>query len=158
MAAAALQASLVARLLEEPEIAATPEMALDRLEQALAPSAFIAGTLAMLRTATTNNADIATTFGTSPLAGESVPAAIAVFLRNSHDFPAAVTAAAALGGDVDSICALVGCLAGAAHGYTNIPAPWVDAIGRESPSPSELLDLADSVFALPPTSFKAPSG
>lgn len=158
MAAAVLQASLVAVLLEEPEIAATPETTLDRLEQELAPNVSVERTLATLRIATTTEADVAATFGTSPLASESVPAAIAVFLRNSHDFPGAVRAAAALGGDVDSICALVGCLAGAAHGYDKIPVPWIEAIARESPRPAELLRLADSVFDLPPSSFAAPNG
>ena len=139
--AALLQAHLVALVLEDPEVSSL----LDRLERRLRPSPFLQTVLPKLREGAS---DIAATFGTSPLAAESVPAAVAVFLRHPGSFEGAVVAAAGLGGDVDSICALVGCLAGAAHGEEALPKPWLDAIARESPGPGALVDLADAVLDL----------
>lgn len=91
--------------------------------------------------------------GPSTLAGDSVLAAHAVFLRSHATFRDAIVSAARLGGDVDSICAMVGCLAGALHGLAAIPAPWREAIAAESPSPAALSELADAVFDLPPARF-----
>ncbi len=92
--------------------------------------------------------DIASAHGTSTFARESVPAAHAAFLRSHATFRQAVTAAASLGGDVDSICCIVGCLAGALHGLTGIPPTWLAAMKHESPSVDELCFLADGLMRL----------
>jgi ADP-ribosylglycohydrolase len=101
----------------------------------------------------TPDIDVARACGTSCLARESVPAALAVFLRSRTTFSDAVTAAARLGGDTDSICALVGCLAGALHGFAGIPSAWINAVAHETPSTNALCHLADRVCELPPVSF-----
>lgn len=92
--------------------------------------------------------DMASAHGTSTFARESVPAAHAAFLRSHATFRDAVTAAASLGGDVDSICCMVGCLAGALHGLSGIPPTWLHAIKHESPSVDELCLLADGLLNL----------
>ncbi|HVJ19971.1 MAG TPA: ADP-ribosylglycohydrolase family protein, partial [Polyangiaceae bacterium] len=98
---------------------------------------------------------LSSTGGPSALACESVVAAHVSFLRTHDSFESAVVAAASLGGDVDSICALVGCLAGALHGLTGIPERWLAAIAHESPSVRELVDLADALHDLAPASFSS---
>jgi poly(ADP-ribose) glycohydrolase ARH3 len=92
-------------------------------------------------------AAIAGACGTSTFARESVPAAHAAFFRSHTTFQHAVTTAASLGGDVDSICCIVECLAGALHGLSGIPATWLQAIEHESPSVDELCDLADNLLS-----------
>ena len=156
--AARLVARLVALVLDDPSLA-RPPAALEALDRDFGSSPTIAPMLAkVLAAATDPRVDIPTTLGTSPLASESVPAAIAVFLRHPEDFATAVLEAAALGGDTDSICALVGCLAGATHGHDAIPRPWIKAIAHESPTPPALLGLADTLADGPVLTFVAPDG
>jgi len=59
--------------------------------------------------------------GTSLLTQEAVPAAFAVTALHAHDPWAAVRAAAALGGDSDTIAAMVGAMVGAANGMSGWP-------------------------------------
>jgi len=92
--------------------------------------------------------------GTSPLARESVFAALWAFLANSATYSAAITGAARLGGDVDSICAMVGALAGARHGLSGIPDAWLRNLSHERPSVNDLLDLCDQLSETVP---RAPS-
>lgn len=150
--AARLVARLVALVLDAPEIVASPIKVLDAIGQDL-------GSLAMLdairRVLSDPTHDIAAVLGTSPLAAESVPAAIAVFLRHPDDFADAMLHAMALGGDTDSIGALVGCFAGATHGYDALPQAWVQAIAHESPTPAALVELADVLCELPALAFTA---
>lgn len=150
--AARLVARLVALLLDNPEIVASPIAALDRIAEDL-------GSLEMLdavrRVVSDPALDIAEVLGTSPLATQSVSAAVAVFLRHPDDFADAVLQAMALGGDTDSIGAIVGCLAGATHGYDALPQAWVQAIAHESPTPAALVELADVLCGLPALAFAA---
>ena len=77
-------------------------------------------------------------------------------MRNTADAAEALVAAASLGGDVDSICSMVGSLVGARHGMTGLPAEWIDALSRESPTPTQLAALADVVFEQAETRFIGP--
>jgi poly(ADP-ribose) glycohydrolase ARH3 len=153
--AAVLHARLVALTLAEPEIVAVPSSALDQLAQDVPSTAFVRDTIEKVRmlAMADGDIDVAKVCGTSTLARESVPAAHAVFLRSHATFQDAIVSAARLGGDVDSICALVGCLAGAVHGLAGIPCEWLGAIAHESPSPIELCGLADALFDLSPSPF-----
>lgn len=63
--------------------------------------------------------------GTGIAAFEAIPTAIAVFYR-THDFKEAVLTAVNLGGDADTIGAIVGAIAGAY--YKQIPEKWVSKI------------------------------
>jgi poly(ADP-ribose) glycohydrolase ARH3 len=152
---AVLQVRLLEVVLSEPDCLASVVETLGRVAAGIVATPFIEATLTRIAAVATTDVDVARTIGTSPLARESVPAAHAIFLRSHKTFEAAVTSAARLGGDVDSICALVGCLAGALHGLSGIPQQWLDAIRHESPSPDELCTLADALCALPPTPFPA---
>ena len=60
--------------------------------------------------------------GTGLATVESVPAAFAVLAVHAHDPWAACRTAASLGGDSDTIAAIVGAVAGACHGASSLPA------------------------------------
>jgi poly(ADP-ribose) glycohydrolase ARH3 len=156
LGAALAQARLLALVLDEPEFLASATATVDRISDDLPGASAPPAMLALVREAVqaATDLDVARICGTSPLARESVPAAHAIFLRSHRTFEEAVTAAARLGGDVDSICALVGCLAGALHGVEGIPARWIAAIAHESPSVADLCALADALVALPPAPFE----
>ena len=62
--------------------------------------------------------------GTSSFALESVPFALATFLRHPTDFRAALKEAVEAGGDTDTNAAIVGSLVGANVGVDGIPMPW----------------------------------
>lgn len=55
----------------------------------------------------------------------TVPAALYVWLRHRGDFRAAVEAAVGLGGDTDTVGAIVGALAGADAGAAGLPPQWL---------------------------------
>jgi len=93
----------------------------------------------------------ARTIGTSTAAAESVPAALWSFVARHAAFTDAIASAALLGGDVDSICSLVGALAGALHGFTAIDPTWIANLADEQPMPAAIVELADAIFALKPT-------
>lgn len=89
--------------------------------------------------------------GTSAIAAESVSAALWSFAARHSSFSDAVASAALLGGDVDSMCSLVGALAGALHGFSALAPTWVANLAQERPSPNEIVELADAIHALKPT-------
>lgn len=151
--AARLIAQAVAVTLGSAAAFDPPEVFLDVIERVLGPMPL----LAEVRNASSNDVDLSEAFGTSPLAIESVPTALCVFLREGADAAGALMSAASLGGDVDSICCMVGCLVGARHGLTGLPASWVDALARESPNPTQLVALADAVASLPAVRFVLPT-
>ena len=76
------------------------------------------------------------------LAVEAVPAALWAFLRGAPSFEQSILWAARLGGDVDTICALTGALAGALCGRTGLPARWLDNLHHERPAVAEIEALA----------------
>ncbi len=154
---ALVQVRFVALALHQPELLADPMRAIDCVEADLPGTLFVKQTLEKLRVlvSATPDADVAKACGTSSLARESVPAALTIFLRSRATFSDAITTAARLGGDTDSICALVGCLAGALHGVAGIPSPWIDAIAHETSSPADLHHLADRIGELRAATFPA---
>lgn len=68
--------------------------------------------------------EIAKRLGTSSFALESVPFAIATFLRHPLDFRAALKEAVEAGGDTDTNAAIVGSMVGANVGVGAIPDGW----------------------------------
>lgn len=149
--AAAIQALAVDIALHQPQLFSRAEAVVDHLERELGASSVATTILLKVRSTVDDpDADIARVCGTSPFAIESMPAALASILRYNGSFEEAVVRAAELGGDVDSICAMVGALAGALHGVDAIPTLWRAAIRHESPTVAELCALADAISALPP--------
>lgn len=150
-----LQAIAVATILENPDVVEQPaafhRLLLDRLgprrtivrEKLDAVFALIANG-AGPETA-------ARTIGASTIAAESGPAALWSFVAQHSSFSNAIASAALLGGDVDSICSLVGALAGALHGLTGIDSAWVANLSGERPSLDAVVATADAIFALRPT-------
>jgi ADP-ribosylglycohydrolase len=97
---------------------------------------------------------IYTLVGTSLATQESVPAAFAVLAAVPDDQWQACLLAASLGGDDDTIAAMVGAIAGACHGVEAFPPgaiAVIDAHGLDLPA------LADDLYALrsPPPNRRA---
>ena len=88
---------------------------------------------------------IYTLVGTSLATQESVPAAFAVLSAVPGDPWQACLLAASLGGDCDTIAAMVGAIAGACHGLAAFPP---DAIETMDGHGLELAELADSLYQL----------
>jgi poly(ADP-ribose) glycohydrolase ARH3 len=152
--AAQVQAQAIAVLLSESSLAQNPSAFLDRLSSRL-PSldSSISTGLATVRNLLLAGASAATAaraLGTSTFARESVLAALWTFLASHDSFREAVSAACLLGGDVDSICALVGSLAGALHGAESIPTQWIANMQHETPGTTAILALADRLLEIEP--------
>lgn len=80
----------------------------------------------------------------------TVPAALSISYKYRDDFPGAVRAAIALGGDTDTVAAIVGGIVGARVGLAGIPEPWRRAIMGTTPNNSSLPTMAlTHTFALP---------
>jgi ADP-ribosylglycohydrolase len=72
--------------------------------------------------------DIYQLVGTSLATQESVPAAFGVLAVFPHDPWRAMTAAASLGGDTDTVAAMVGAVAGACCGMSALPAAAIETV------------------------------
>ncbi|MBU0625670.1 ADP-ribosylglycohydrolase family protein [Patescibacteria group bacterium] len=68
------------------------------------------------------------TAGTSCYSLESVPFAIATYLRHPTDYRTAVLEAVNAGGDTDTNAALVGAMVGANVGEAGIPRAWINTV------------------------------
>ena len=88
---------------------------------------------------------IYTLVGTSLATQESVPAAFAVLAAVPADPWQACLVAASLGGDCDTIAAMVGAVAGACHGVEAFPPEAITAIDAHG---LDLATLADDLAAL----------
>lgn len=154
LAFAGLQAAAVAIVIDSPDIVAVPAAFRAELLARVAPSLeVVRGKLEAVFALVASSADAqeaARVLGTSTIASESVSAALWSFIARNSSFAEAVTSAALLGGDVDSICCLVGALAGAMHGFNGLPRTWVANLAHERPSPDEIVELADALHDLLP--------
>ncbi|MGW4461255.1 ADP-ribosylglycohydrolase family protein [Micromonospora sp. NPDC004704] len=84
--------------------------------------------------------------GTSVATQESVPAAFAVLAVHPDDPWQACLLAASLGGDCDTIAAIVGAVAGARHGADSFPSAAIETIETVNHLP--LTDMAINLLAL----------
>jgi ADP-ribosylglycohydrolase len=74
---------------------------------------------------------------------ELVPTAVGIFLIFRHNAEEAICAAARSGGDTDTVSTIVGAMAGAYHGFSNLPDRWHQKIaGRD-----RINALADALSA-----------
>ncbi|MEX1133725.1 MAG: ADP-ribosylglycohydrolase family protein [Acidimicrobiia bacterium] len=137
---AIIQAVAAHHALREPF---STEALLADLHRLVETERFIAK-LDALETALTDDADddwIRAQLGNWVSADDSVPTALFCFLT-ADDFPTALTRAIGLGGDTDTIGAMVGALAGARWGYKSIPESWLNIEGR-----NRLADLASRLYS-----------
>lgn len=157
VSSALVQVALIALIRGDPAlIDAVPDL-LRRATSFVAGAASAVALINRIHDAVIQNpapTEIARVFGASTLAVESVPAAIVSFLCCHATFEQAILHAASVGGDVDSICAMVGALAGALHGASGIPALWLQALATETPAPEALCVLADMLGSLEPVVFR----
>jgi ADP-ribosylglycohydrolase len=65
--------------------------------------------------------------GSHALAQDTVPFALWVAAAHLENYPAAIEACVRVGGDVDSMCAIVGGIVAANVGEAGIPRDWIDA-------------------------------
>ncbi len=72
--------------------------------------------------------DVASSFGTSGCAVDSVPSALAAFLRHPDDPRQALDFACRIGSQSTGVAAMTGALIGARHGACGLPVDWVDAV------------------------------
>jgi ADP-ribosylglycohydrolase len=89
---------------------------------------------------------LADVVGTSVAAQESVVAALVLAEARGSDPLAALTMAAGIGGDTDTVAAMCGAVLGARHGIAGLPADLLDTLRRVNrldlePLVDELLTL-----------------
>lgn len=134
--AAVLQAHAVSLVHADPACVEQPARFVSRLQNDLpaldSPIRVAVDVVAALLARGATDSEAVRALGTSPLARESVPIALWAFLTARASFRDAVVGAARIGGDVDSICTLVGALAGALHGVEGIPEAWLRNLDGES--------------------------
>ncbi len=155
LAFARLQAVVLSVALHDPALVGHPEAFRAAMIARLGASSELVvkkvDTVFELVASNASPAEAGRVLGTSTIAAESVPAALWAFVSQHRSFAEAVSFAALLGGDVDSICCLVGALAGAQHGADGIDRDWLENLSREQPTPAQILALADAVHDLEPT-------
>lgn len=92
----------------------------------------------------------------------TVPAVLFSWLRAPRDYPGAVATAIELGGDADTVAAIVGALAGAVAGRAAIPRALVDGIVDWPLAPPRLdalaLRLVDHLEGRPSPPLRTPFG
>ena len=84
---------------------------------------------------------------------QSVPAALCCWLRHPRDYRAAVTEAITLGGDADTVAAIVGGIVGFSDPP---PEEWIDSLWEPVPGPRYLRHLAQGARSGAPDSVQLP--
>ena len=79
-------------------------------------------------------------------AHRSVPTASYIFLAYGPDFQDSIRAAISLGGDTDTIAAMVGAIAGAHVGEKGLPTEWIDQLEDGPRGRSFARDLGEQLF------------
>ncbi len=87
----------------------------------------------------------ATKNGVSGYVMHSVPYAVVIWYLHHGDYQATAQAAIQAGGDVDTVAAMAGALAGATVGYQGVPSDWVAGIVDRPHGPDYLYALAQGV-------------
>lgn len=143
IAGAVLQAVAVAVSLQSDADTFSPSEFLRRVE-GHPIDGWPSAKLRVLRTLISEDASptrVAIALGNGVLAAQAVPAALWAFMRGAPSFERSILAAASLGGDVDTICALTGALAGALCGRAGLPGQWLTNLAHERPSVDEIQDI-----------------
>jgi len=82
------------------------------------------------------------------LAEVSLPIALAAMVSATNSFESAILGAAAVGGDVDTNCAITGALAGALSGATGIPQLWIRNLRAGGAPVDALVAAADRLYEM----------
>jgi ADP-ribosyl-[dinitrogen reductase] hydrolase len=93
--------------------------------------------------------------GVSGFVAHTVPVALYCSLWAGADFAKGITAAASLGGDTDTLCAIVGGILGAQVGFSGLPEEWVDGLWEWPRSVTWMRQLGTSLAdgTAPPRTF-----
>jgi ADP-ribosylglycohydrolase len=83
--------------------------------------------------------------GVTGFVNDTLPAVVFCWLRWPDDPRAAIEAAVRLGGDTDTVAAMVGALAGARLGPSALPQEWIEGIRDWPVSIAAIRQLADSL-------------
>lgn len=96
--------------------------------------------------------------GVTGYINHTAPVAIYCWLRHPRDFRAALESALALGGDTDTVGAIVGALAGTTLGERAIPNEWIDGIADWPRSVGWIRQVASQLHAraAPPSEASFP--
>lgn len=94
------------------------------------------------------------TQGVSGYVLHSVPFALIAWFHHFGDFRATIESVSQAGGDIDTVAAIAGALAGATVGVDGMPAEWLEELVDWPHSTSRLRDLAN---ALVEPQYKAPT-
>lgn len=145
----ALAVAHAARLaITEPELVREPQLLVERCVPFLSDS-FLVDSLRRVADLSEPLDTLAESLGwSSGVTGfvhQTVPAVFACWLRHPSDFPSAVRDAVRLGGDTDSVAALVGALAGATLGPRAIPKAWLARIVDWPLSANYMVAVAESL-------------
>lgn len=88
--------------------------------------------------------------GVSGYMGHTVPIALHAWLRHPGDYEQAVWPVVRLGGDTDTVAAIVGGMVGAGVGEEGIPPRWLDRLWEWPRNRRWLTELADRLAHRPP--------
>lgn len=125
IAGAVLMAHAVAFSLQSAGRPFVREQFFDTLQAVDVPDVMMA---ALVRARAASHESNLQKLGTGTIALESVPTALASFANNPDDVVGSIAGAILLGGDCDTIAAMVGALVGARHGESALPPRWLDAL------------------------------
>jgi poly(ADP-ribose) glycohydrolase ARH3 len=90
--------------------------------------------------------DVVRCFGNGIEAHRSVPSACFIALTYSPNFREAIRAAISLGGDTDTIAAMVGAIVGGHGGEKRLPQEWIEQLEEGPRGRSFARDLAEELF------------
>ncbi len=132
--------SRVAEGLAEPELKAALDGAAEQMASGRSVAAFVA--------------QLGLSAGVSGFVMHTVPVALTV-AATADSFEAAIDAAVRLGGDTDSVGAIVGAVAGVRFGPASIPRGWLDGINDWPLSVGRLERLAEALASgSPPPGYR----
>ncbi len=149
---ATLQASAVAlAYLGEPQKKLDSSSFLDELSKTINQKSLFQEKINIIKKLLKTNPfpqDVINELGHDSRAHFSVPTAIFSFLSHPETFQSALTKAISLGGDVDTIGAMTGAIAGAFHGLKKIPNEWLDVLENEEKGRDYLINIGKKLFAV----------
>lgn len=89
-----------------------------------------------------SDGEVGDRLGTGVSSAESVPAALFIFLRHGAEPEEALVRAVGLGGDTDTVAAMVGALCGALHGAGRFPRRWYEGLENGPRGRDEIVKVA----------------